>query len=76
MIKEIEAVYEHGMIRPLQPLKLAEGTRLNVILIAREQPKAPGNVAQVLAGIAALPLESTSDAFSGRDHDEVLYPRR
>ncbi len=28
MTKEIEAVYEHGMIRPLQPLELPEGDLL------------------------------------------------
>jgi predicted DNA-binding antitoxin AbrB/MazE fold protein len=33
MTKKIEAVYEQGMIRPLQPLRLAEGTRLDLIVI-------------------------------------------
>ena len=57
MDKEIEAVYEHGMIRPLQPLELPEGARLELIVITHEQPKAKGNAAEVLAEIAALPLE-------------------
>jgi predicted DNA-binding antitoxin AbrB/MazE fold protein len=75
MTKEIEAVYEHGIIRPLQPLELPEGSRLDVIVISHEQTKAHGNVAETLAEIAALPLEGKTDSFSSRDHDWMLYPR-
>ena len=76
MTKEIEAVYEHGMIRPLQPLELPEGARLDLIVITHEQPKANGNTAEIIAEIASLPLESSSDAFSGREHDSILYPKK
>ena len=75
MTKEIEAVYEHGMIRPLQPLELPEGARLDLIVITHEQPKANGNAVEILAEIAALPLEGSSDAFPGREHDSILYPK-
>lgn len=76
MTKEIEAVYEHGMIRPLEPLELPEGARLDLIVITHEQPTANGNVAKIVAEIAALPLEGASDAFPGREHDSILYPRK
>jgi predicted DNA-binding antitoxin AbrB/MazE fold protein len=76
MTKEIEAVYEQGVIRPLQPLELPEGTRLDLIVITHEQPKTNGNAAKILAEIAALPLEGSSDAFAGREHDSVLYPEK
>ena len=76
MTKEIEAVYEQGIIRPLQPLELAEGTRLDLIVITHEQPKTNGNTAEILAEIAALPLEGSNDAFAGREHDSILYPRK
>jgi len=75
MTKEIEAVYEHGIIRPLQPLELPEGSRLDVIVITHEQTKTNGNIAETLAEIAALPLEGETDSFSGRDHDSILYPK-
>ena len=74
MTKEIEAIYEHGIIRPLQPLELPEGSRLDVIVITHEQTQR-SNVAETLAEIAALPVEGPSDAFSGRDHDSILYPK-
>ena len=75
MTKEIEAVYEQGMIRPLQPLELPEGARLDLIVITHEQPKTNGNTAQILAEIAALPLEGSTEPFTGREHDSILYPR-
>ena len=76
MTKEIEAVYEHGIIRPLQPLELPEGARLDLIVITHEEDKNNGNVAKILAEIAALPQEGANDDFSGREHDSILYPRK
>jgi predicted DNA-binding antitoxin AbrB/MazE fold protein len=76
MTKEIEAVYEHGLIRPLQPLELPEGARIDLIVITHEQPKTNGNTAEILAEIAALPVESTNDPFAGREHDSILYPKK
>lgn len=75
-MKEIEAVYEHGVIRPLQPLELPEGSHLDLIVITHEQKQTNGNVAQIIAEIAALPLEGSDDAFAGRDHDSILYPKK
>ena len=75
MTKEIEAVYEHGIIRPLQPLELPEGARLEVIVITHEQTQTNGNAAEALAEIAALPLEGATDTFAGREHDSILYPK-
>ena len=76
MTREIEAVYEHGMIRPLEPLELAEGTRLDLVVITHEETKANGNAAKILAEIAALPQEGSTDDFGGRDHDTILYPSK
>ncbi|MEN3329417.1 MAG: hypothetical protein V7638_4224 [Acidobacteriota bacterium] len=76
MTKEIEAIYEQGMIRPLQPLELPEGTRLDVIVITHEQHETNGKAAKILAEIAALPLEGSSDTFAGREHDSILYPKK
>jgi hypothetical protein len=56
MTKEIEAVYEQGMIH--------------------EGPETNGKAAEILAEIAALPLEGSSDTFAGREHDSILYPKK
>ena len=76
MTKEIEAVYEQGVIRPLQPLELPEGARLDLILITHEHQESNGTAAKIVAEIAALPLEGSTDNFAGREHDSVLYPKK
>ena len=76
MTKEVKAIYEQGMIRPLQPLELPEGARLDLIVITHEQPETNGKAAKILAEIAALPLEGSSDTFAGREHDSILYPKK
>jgi len=76
MTKEIEAINEHGIIRPVTPLELPEGSRLDVILIIQEKPRTNGNATSILAEIAALLLEGASNAFSGREHDSILYPKK
>jgi predicted DNA-binding antitoxin AbrB/MazE fold protein len=68
-----EAVYEQGVLKIPQPIPLAEGTRVEVIVITTEvsENRTSG---EILAKIAALPLEGKNDGFSGRDHDTILYP--
>ena len=73
MSKQIQAVYENGMIRPLEPVQLAEGEELDVILISR-QARDPRASARILADIAKLPIEGKTDEFSGEQHDRILYP--
>jgi predicted DNA-binding antitoxin AbrB/MazE fold protein len=75
MTKQIEAVYENGVLRPLHPIELPEGEHLDLILITREAAETQnGTASKSLAEIAALPLEGSSDCFSGSEHDDVLYP--
>ena len=74
MSKQIPAIYERGVIRPLEPVALTEGEELDVVLLPRQQ-RARQNPASILADIAKLPLEGQQDAFSGADHDRVLYPK-
>lgn len=76
MTKQIEAVYENGVLRPTQPINVPEGEHVQLILVTREQTQPNGNTAALLAEIAALPLEGENGSFSGRDHDTVLYPPR
>lgn len=69
----VEAVYEQGILRLLQPIPLAEGTRVEVIVIPNASKPTHKTPAQILAAIAAMPLEGSSEEFSGRDHDGILY---
>jgi len=56
----------HGTIVLDQPCAFAEGTRVAVRVEPARTP------AEIIAGIAALPLNE-GPAFSGRDHDRILY---
>jgi predicted DNA-binding antitoxin AbrB/MazE fold protein len=73
MTTTVAAIYEQGVLRLIQPLSLAEGTRVDVIVITQE-PMAEGRTpADILATIAALPMEAGGEEFSGQDHDKILY---
>ena len=76
MTTTASAIYEHGVLRPLTPLPLPEGARVEVT-VTDEASTAPATTtrqaSQLLRDIAALPLESSPSEFSGRDHDRILY---
>lgn len=69
----IQAIYEHGVLRPTEPISLVEGTRVEVIVVTKESQPVEKTPAEILAEIAAMPLEGSTDEFSGRDHDTILY---
>ena len=75
MTRQFEAIYENGVLRPVHPINIPEGEHLQLMVITRQDAPQNGNAAVALAEIAALPIESDSDAFSGRDHDSLLYPQ-
>ena len=70
------AIYEHGVLRPLTPLPLAEGARVEVTVTddaSSAQAAEIGRAGDLLREVAALPMESSQAGFSGRDHDRILY---
>jgi predicted DNA-binding antitoxin AbrB/MazE fold protein len=76
MSTSVEAIYENGVFRPLQHVDLAEGARVEVIVITRESPPRKRTPAEIVAEIAAMDVESDPEGFSGRDHDKILYGER
>ena len=74
MTTHVRAVYENGVFRPTQPVRLAEGTTVDVVILQRDAPSPRPSVVEQLAEIARLPREGPDDGFSGADHDDVLYP--
>jgi len=73
MSRQIRAIYENGVIRPLEAVALDEGETLDVVLLSR-RTNGRADAARVLADIASLPLEGARDNFSGAEHDRLLYP--
>jgi predicted DNA-binding antitoxin AbrB/MazE fold protein len=72
MATRIEAIYEHGVFRPTGPVEIAEGERVEIVVLSPERT-APPLAASILAEIAALPPESEGDETTARDHDRYLY---
>ena len=70
------AIYEHGILRPLSPLPLAEGARVELTVTDDAESAQPADIRLAIDAIrevAALPMESGEDGFSGREHDRILY---
>lgn len=85
MMTKVEAVYEHGVLRPRQPLPLKDGTQVNVLVLSEDAARSDDDKresqdkrtpAEIMAEIAALPIEGKTDEFSGADHDKLLYGAR
>lgn len=75
MTMTVEAIYERGMLRLKEPISLEEGAHAEVIVITREPAHGNASAAEILANIAALPMEGDGEEFTGRDHDRVLYEK-
>jgi predicted DNA-binding antitoxin AbrB/MazE fold protein len=71
----IEAVYEGGLLRPLGPIDLPDGSHVTLFLVAHSGERHRKTPTEILDEIAALPIEGKTDQFSGEDHDSVLYPK-
>lgn len=73
MTKQFTAVFENGVLRPKEPIALLEGTEVEVVIVQEEEESGSRRSAEILAEIAALPIEGSGDPFTSRDHDKVLY---
>lgn len=69
----IEAIYEDGVLKPSQPIALAEGTRVSLVIEPTNESQSGQSPAAILSAIAALPLEATEQSVSNREHDQLLY---
>lgn len=72
----VEAIYEEGVLKPVQPISLAEGTRVSLVIKTTDEREVGQSPATILAAIAALPLEVTDQSASNQDHDQTLYGDR
>ena len=73
MTTTVEAIYEGGVLRPTQPIPLAEGTRVDVVIITREVATEATTPAEILAAIAAMPPDGDGSEPSAHNYDKILY---
>jgi predicted DNA-binding antitoxin AbrB/MazE fold protein len=85
MSQGIPAIYDAGVFRPLGPVDLANGTRVEVqvavtgpsaVLSPAEISRQQTAINEWLEEIERLPVEEPDDGFSGHDHDKILYGGR
>ena len=76
MTTRFTAIVEDGILRPTEPVSLIDGTTVEVILVHSDNGDSPTAPAEILAEIAAMPLEPGGQEFNGRDHDRILYGER
>jgi len=84
MLQHIHAIYEDGVLKPLEPLHLPEHQRVRVSV--SPEVHTPAEIADVVARqrrameeldaeMDALPDNSPDDGFTAADHDTILYGR-
>jgi predicted DNA-binding antitoxin AbrB/MazE fold protein len=74
MSQSIPAIFDSGVFKPLVPVDLAEGTRVEVGLPAQQdQGHDSARWKKFLDDMEALPDDSPDDGFSNRDHDRLIY---
>ena len=74
MSHTISAIFENGVFRPLEKVELTNGEAVEVILLDRSETD-PKRSREILTEIANLPMEGSTNGFSGQDHDQILYPK-
>jgi predicted DNA-binding antitoxin AbrB/MazE fold protein len=60
MMQTLAAIYEGGVLRLMQPMEIPEGTAVEIIVIPKPYFSHQESPADILAKIAALPLENIS----------------
>lgn len=79
MTTTLEAVYEAGIFRPLEPVELPEGKHVWIVQKPEEEIPAalltegPQSPADIVAEISALAVRHGVEETSSRDHDKILY---
>ena len=82
MLQSVEAIYEDGVLKPLEPLQLAEHQRVRVSVSSdRKQVYLNSDVNSqqrhameaLDAEMDALPDNSPDDGFTAANHDRLLY---
>jgi predicted DNA-binding antitoxin AbrB/MazE fold protein len=61
MAQIIRAVYEHGQLRPLDPLALTDGQEVHLAILS-EQEQVRSALADILAPVNAEPADETDEA--------------
>jgi predicted DNA-binding antitoxin AbrB/MazE fold protein len=87
-ISSFQAVFENGVLRPLEPLALPEHEIVSLTIVpAGVAPSPPADESEeaarqadawrkLLAELEQIPDAPDPDGLTNRDHDQILYGKR
>jgi predicted DNA-binding antitoxin AbrB/MazE fold protein len=81
MTYQFDAIFDNGVIKPLEPVVLPDQSRIKVTVEAAEDTKSADAVLadqraafqELWAELDKLPQHQNNDGWSVRDHDKLLY---
>jgi predicted DNA-binding antitoxin AbrB/MazE fold protein len=79
MLQDFNAIYENGVLRPLEPLALSEHQQVRVSLHSASTEAGDKAAAQrramdeLDAALSAIVDRSPTDELNAADHDQILY---
>ena len=80
MTQHIDAIYDNGVLKPLEPLALPDQARVKLTVDAEpvtepadKRAKQKAALRKLWEEIDKLPQHKNNDGWSARQHDEVLY---
>jgi predicted DNA-binding antitoxin AbrB/MazE fold protein len=85
MSRDIHAIYANGVLRPLAPLDLPEGTRVHLRVEEEKNDASSASITpaeleqqqnaldEMFRDVDRIPQTPRNDGLSGRNHDQVLY---
>ncbi len=80
MTQLVQAIFENGVFRPLNPVQVAEHEQVALVIESSSQQthseslaKQRDALSQLRAAMDALPQSAPLDGLGGADHDAILY---
>ncbi len=79
MLQPFDAIYENGVLRPLEPVALNEHQQVRVSVVPAAVPTGSKSdrqrkaMQELDAALRSIPDNSPGDEFTAADHDRVLY---
>ncbi len=68
----IQVIFENGVLRPVEPVSLPEGARVEVLIITSIPTSDDKTLTEVLDRIAALPSESEANALISEEYERLV----
>jgi predicted DNA-binding antitoxin AbrB/MazE fold protein len=80
MSQVFQAIYDQGVLRPLEPLNLVDQAVVSVTVVNSNPPalddvidRQQAALLKFIEKVENTPEEMASDGLTSRDHDQIIY---